>query len=61
VHDESQRDTMVVIGTATGEVGEATAKALNQSDPLEELLKDDDPGKGSELLILEPELGYASR
>jgi hypothetical protein len=61
VHDESQRDTMVVIGTATGEVGEATAKAPNQSDPLEELLKDDDPGKGSELLILESELGYASR
>jgi hypothetical protein len=60
MHDEEQRDAMEVISSALAEVVEAAAEPAGEVEALEELLIDDDPGEGSELLILEPELGYTA-
>jgi hypothetical protein len=60
MHDEEQRDAMEVIGTASGQVVEAALEPAGEVEALEELLIDDDPGEGTELLILEPESGYAA-
>ena len=51
---------MVVICPTRDEVIEAAAEPAREVEALEELLEDDDPAEGSELLILEPELRYAS-
>jgi hypothetical protein len=61
MHHEEQRDAMEVIGTASRQVVEAAAKPANEVEALEELLIDDDASEGRELLIFEPELGYAAR
>jgi len=61
VHDEEKSDAMMVIGTTTRQVVEAAAEPTREVDALEELLEDDDSAEGSELLILKPELRYASR
>jgi len=61
VHDESQSDAMVIIGTTPRQVIEATTEPPGQIDPLEELLKDHDSSERSQPLIFEPELGYAAR
>lgn len=52
---------MVVIRPTRGQVITAAAEPAREVEVLEELLEDDDPAEGSELLILEPEVGYASR
>jgi hypothetical protein len=61
VHDESQRDAMVVIGATPRQVIEATTEPPGQIDPLEEFLKNDDSSERSQPLIFEPELRYAAR
>jgi hypothetical protein len=58
--DEEQGDAMEVIGTGSGQVVEAAPQPTGEVEALEELLIDDDPGEGTELLILEPESGYAA-
>jgi hypothetical protein len=60
VHDEEERDAMVVIGSTRVQVVEAAAEPARKVENLEELLEDNDPAEGSELLILEPELRYAA-
>jgi hypothetical protein len=61
VYDEEERDAMVVIGSTTAQVVEASAEPAREVEDLEELLEDDDSTERSELLIFEPEMGYAAR
>jgi hypothetical protein len=60
VDDEKEHDPMVVIRPAGCQVIAAAAEPAREVEALEERLEDDDPAEGSELLILEPELGYAA-
>jgi hypothetical protein len=61
VHDQEQGDLVKAVGSPARQVIEAPAQPLRETEALKELLEDYDPGEGSELLILEPELGHASR
>jgi hypothetical protein len=61
VHDEEEDDPMVVIRPSGCQVIAAAAEPAGEVEALEERLEHDDPTEGSELLILEPELGYAAR
>jgi len=61
VDDEEKGDAVVIVRSSLGQMVEAAAEPGRELEPLEEFLEDDDSGEGSELLILEPELRYATR
>jgi hypothetical protein len=56
VHDQQHHDRAVPKDRAHLQVLEAAAQALLQVQPLKKGLKDNEPGKGRQLLILESNL-----
>jgi len=56
VDDETKDNHGMIVSSGGSQVVEAVAQPVFEIQPLEQELEDEQPGEGSQLLVLEPEL-----